>query len=221
MYRDTRILLMIIYNGLLAAILGIALGAARTAVAYDVTPAGERLSRYLDTLDVEHHWLPGERISWRSGDPSPKGGTSSTHCSAFVAAACAGANVYILRPPEHKQTLLANAQYEWLADKGRDQGWQRVASAAEAQQRANRGELVVATYRNADVKKPGHIVLIRPSRKSSATIATEGPDIIQAGGHNHNRAALVDGFRSHASAWRNGEIAYYAHAVENGAIAAP
>jgi hypothetical protein len=215
MYRGTRIAKALVYASLLVLLAS----STRWAAAHDVTPTGERLSHYLDGLDVEHHWLPGERISWRSGDPSPKGGTSSTHCSAFVAAACAGANVYILRPPEHKQTLLANAQYEWLADKGREQGWQRVASATEAQQRANRGELVVATYRNPDAKKPGHIVIVRPSRKSSATIAAEGPDIIQAGGHNRNRAPLVDGFRSHPSAWRNGEIAYYAHMVEDGAIA--
>jgi hypothetical protein len=217
MYRDTRIMKWLVYASLLALLAS----SAKSAVAYDVTPAGERLSRYLDGLDVEHHWLPGEGISWRSGEPSPKGGTSSTHCSAFVAAACAGANVYILRPPEHKQTLLANAQYEWLAEKGREQGWQRVASAAEAQQRANRGELVVATYHNPDAKKPGHIALVRPSRKPTAALAAEGPDIIQAGGHNHNRAALVEGFHSHPTAWRNGEVAFYAHTVEEGAIVAP
>ena len=186
----------------------------RQANAYDISPAGARLAAYYDSLDVEHHWLPGEKISWRSGDPSPKGGNGATHCSAFVASACAGLDVYILRPPEHKQTHLANAQFEWLAAAGKEKGWRPVATPAEAQQRANRGELVVAAYRNPDDTKPGHIALVRPSLKSNSAIASEGPDVIQAGGHNRNRVALKSGFGNHPGAWQNHEVRFYAHPTE-------
>ncbi len=189
------------------------IGLANRATASGISPAGEKLAAYYDSLDVEHHWLPGEKINWRTGDPSPKGGTSSTHCSAFVASACAGKDVYILRPPDHKQTLLANAQYDWLAGEGSKKGWRRIATAGEAQQAANRGELVVATYINHDTTKPGHIALVRPSTKSSAAIAAEGPDIVQAGGHNHNKVALIHGFANHKGAWENHEILFYAHAL--------
>ncbi len=188
----------------------------RQATAFDISPSGTQLAAYYDSLDVEHHWLPGQRISWRSGDPSTQGGTSSTHCSAFVAAACAGLDVYILRPPQHKQTLLANAQHDWLAEAGRDQGWRRVATAVAAQRAANRGELVVATYGNPDPKKPGHIALVRPSRKGTTAIDGEGPDVIQAGAHNRNRVALSHGFGNHKGAWQNGEVLFYAHDAKLG-----
>ena len=40
----------------------------------------------------------------------------------------------------------------------------------------------------------GHIALIRPSTKSAAQVAKEGPQITQAGGHNYNSAPLNKGF---------------------------
>ena len=74
-------------------------------------------------------------------------------------------------------------------------------------------ELVVAVYRNHHPKKSGHIAIIRPGAKTAAQIAEEGPDVIQAGGTNFNRASLKRGFANHPQAFARGEIRFYAHAL--------
>src|SRR5437763_13768976 len=73
---------------------------------------GKRLTAALDAMDVEHKWLAREYVKWETGEALDKAvtdGKPHTHCSAFVAAACKKLGVYILRPPEHKATQLANA----------------------------------------------------------------------------------------------------------------
>jgi len=161
------------------------------------TPAGRRLARVLDGMDVEHHWLPGIRVSWRSGQPTQPRRHAATHCSAFAAAACDRLGVYILRPPTHSQILLANAQQRWLQTRGRADGWWPVSTWQEAQQLANQGEVVVASYRNPNPQRPGHIALVRPSGRSAGSIATDGPEVIWAGRHNRNSGTLLEGFGHH------------------------
>ena len=80
-----------------------------------------------------------------------------TCCSAFVAAFCMTKEIYILRPPEHSATGLANAQFDWLIKEGKEKGWKAVKSAEEAQKLANEGRIVVASLREADDTKHGHI----------------------------------------------------------------
>ena len=138
-----------------------------------ISQQGKKLAELLDDMHVEKLWLPGQRVAWESGKPLEKQPTDDkphTHCSAFVAAVGKKLDVYILRPPEHSSTMLANAQYDWLPDKGKERGWQPVKSGIEAQQLANQGQLVVAVYKEADPKKHGHIALIRPSAKSLSLI---------------------------------------------------
>ena len=92
------------------------------AHAADIAPDGVRLARFLDHSGVEHRWPAGVHIAWETGVPDgkPESGTGKhTHCSAFVAAEAKQLGIYILRPPEHGQILLANAQYEWLESEGR------------------------------------------------------------------------------------------------------
>jgi len=137
-----------------------------------------------------------------------------THCSAFVAAAAKRVGIYILRPPEHKQILLANAQYDWLAQEGAAQGWQSLRDAVAAQRHANQGWLVVATYKNHHDDKPGHIAIVRPSDKDLAAIREEGPQITQAGGTNYRSVPLAVGFAGHPAAWGRQEVRFYAHAVD-------
>ncbi len=158
-------------------------------------------------------------VHWESGEPDGKAETSAgkhTHCSAFVAAAAKQLGIYILRPPEHKQILLANAQYDWLASQGAQQGWRPVHDEIEAQTLANRGDLVVAVYKNHHDDKPGHIAIVRPSDKSAAAIRSEGPEITQAGGTNYRDTNLRQGFAGHPAAWGQHEVRFYAHAVETG-----
>ena len=184
--------------------------------ATDVTPQASQIAAKIDALDVEGHWPAGLHVHWETGVPDGKPEVSvgkHTHCSAFVAAAAKSFGIYILRPPEHAQILLANAQYDWLANEGEKQGWRPIRTDAEAQTYANRGFLVVATYKNHHDDKPGHIAIVRPSNKSEAAIRNEGPQVTQAGGTNYKSTSLRQGFAGHPAAWDQHEVRYYAHAV--------
>jgi hypothetical protein len=182
-----------------------------------ITANGDTLAKRLDEMDVEHHWIAGEHVNWRTGDPDGKPVTGDglhTHCSAFVAAFCQRMGIYILRPPEHGQKFLANAQFDWLFDQGKENGWTEVKDAKEAQHLANQGLVVVATYKNHKDDKPGHIAVVRPDPKPDRLIRFEGPQVVQAGKNNHNSIPLKEGFKGHPSAWENQEVRYFSHAVE-------
>lgn len=185
-------------------------------MAVEITPAASRTIAVIDALDVERHWPAGLHVAWESGVPdgSPESGAGRhTHCSAFVASAAKQVGIYILRPPEHPQVLLANAQYDWLEREGARRGWQPLRSDQEAQDYANRGFLVVAAYRNHRDDKPGHVAIVRPSDKSPAEIRENGPQVTQAGGRNYRSTTLREGFAGHPAAWGQHEVRYYAHAV--------
>ncbi len=137
-----------------------------------------------------------------------------THCSAFVAAAAEKLGAYILRPPEHSQVLLANAQYEWLGDEGRAEGWRALPDGAAAQSAANAGDLVVAAYESHRSDKPGHIAIVKPAARSAAELAADGPLVIQAGTVNSSAVSLREGFAGHPAAWRDQEVVYYAHEID-------
>lgn len=193
-----------------------------------VTPAGRRLAQLLDGMHVESLWLAGYPIDWRTGEiTGPRKTTPGghTHCSAFAAAAADRMGVYLLRPPEHGQDWLANAQEEWLngkwqgrAIRARDAGWLRIGalyeqgSSERAIARANAGHLVVAVYfqpPDGDRQRAGHIAIVRPGDKPPGLVQAEGPDVTQAGGHNHRIASLREGFVSHKAGWRDGTIEYF------------
>lgn len=187
----------------------------------EITPEGKHLVAVLDSMHVEEHWNAGAIVNWRTGDPTgqplKEGDTGKhTHCSQFAAATCEKLGVYLLRPPEHSAVLLANAQYDWLPGEGKSKGWTPVADGGAAQDLANRGQVVVAVYKNGDPKKSGHIAIVRPGSKTPSQIAEEGPDVIQAGGSNFNSATLKRGFANHPEAFPKGEIKFYAHVVEAG-----
>jgi hypothetical protein len=192
-------------------------GAATAADDNAVTPQAQQIFREIDAMGVETKWIAGQHIYWESGLPTGVPETSPgkhTHCSAFVASAAKQLGVYILRPPEHGQKLLANAQNEWLAEEGAAHGWQKLADAKAAQAAANRGMLVVASYHNHHDDKPGHIVIVRPGTKTPEQIAAEGPDVIQAGALNATSISIKTAFAGHPAAWRDNEIEYYAHEVK-------
>lgn len=186
------------------------------AVALPVTaiaPAGQRLAAFYDSLDVEHHWLKGRHIDWRTGDPD-NGKTGGTHCSGFAAAACERLGIELLHPPEHGQKNLANTQYDWLAGRGVELGWRSVPSPVEAQERANAGQVVAVVFQNPNPRKSGHIALVRPSDKPLELIRAEGPQVIQAGGTNHASASVKVGFQRHRGAWVDANhfmVRFFAH----------
>jgi hypothetical protein len=182
-----------------------------------ITPQAQAMMQILDAMDVENKWIAGQHIYWETGFPTGVPETSPgkhTHCSAFVAAAAKTLGVYILRPPQHGQMLLANAQNEWLAAQGPENGWTRLADADAAQAAANRGQLVVASYHNHHDDRPGHIAIVRPGAKTVEQIAAQGPDAIQAGAINRTSISVKDAFAGHPAAWRDHEIVYYGHDVK-------
>ena len=189
----------------------------RATFAGAISPEGERLVQFLDSMHVEEHWIAGAIVEWRTGEPTGKpvkDDGKHTHCSQFAAAACDRLGIYILRPPGHSAVLLANAQFDWLpSDEGKAKGWSPVKDGSVAQELANRGSLVVAVYKNHDPKKSGHIAVIRPSTKSDDEIKAEGPQVTQAGGTNRNSAPLKKGFANHPDAFAKSEVCYFSHAV--------
>jgi hypothetical protein len=197
-------------------VLAAASGEAAHAETAAVTPEGQWLALQLDQTGVETKWIAGTHVNWETGEPDDELETlpgRHTHCSAFVASIAKKLGVYILRPPQHGQVLLANAQNEWLASQGASQGWRRVSGPLEAQNLANAGMLVVASYHNHRDDKPGHIAIVRPGNKSEQDIAAEGPSVIQAATVNSASISVRAGFAGHAHAWNDNEIDYYAHAI--------
>ncbi|MDR3669677.1 MAG: hypothetical protein P4L36_02475 [Holophaga sp.] len=176
---------------------------AASLFAGEVSPDGAKLAERFCAMDVEHHWLPGHRLAdWRTGDPSPRRG--STHCSAFLAAACERIGVDMLHPPEHGENYLATAQAEWLRQEGPRHGWSPVASPFLAQDLANRGQVVVVLYPSPDPARSGHAALVLACTKSEAQLDADGPQIIQAGAQNASSTTVREGFRHHRGAWVSG-----------------
>jgi hypothetical protein len=166
-------------------------------------------------MNVESLWLAHEHVNWETGEPDKgadyEGPGNHSHCSAFAAAAAKRLGVYLLRPPEHGQLLLANAQAEWLSSAAaRKSGWQSVADMREAQRLANQGNLVLVLFQNPSKHVPGHIAIVRPSEKSLKALREDGPRIIQAGNHNHASTNVRIGFQNHPGAWPDG-VLYYVH----------
>ena len=180
-----------------------------------ITSNGRKLIQILDSSHVEELWLKGYRVDWETGQPlavskNPK----STHCSAFAASIAKKMGIYLLRPPEHKSTLLANAQYDWIQTSSAEkEGWTKVNDGLTAQNEANKGNLVITIFKNPDETRPGHISIIRPAVKSIKLITKEGPQTTQAGGTNAFSIPLKHGFGNHPGAWPDGVI-FYEHTID-------
>jgi hypothetical protein len=182
-----------------------------------VSVAAQRLLGVLDASNVESLWLAHEHVNWETGEPDKdadyEGPGKATHCSAFAAAIGKRVGVYMLRPPEHGQILLANAQAGWFhSPAGQQNGWREVRNAKEAQTLANTGNLVTIVYENPDAHKPGHIAIVRPAARSERLLEENGPEITQAGEKNYMKTSTKVGFEHHPGAWPDG-VRYYEHAL--------
>ena len=170
-----------------------------------ISEDGQQLQSFYRDQNVENLWLAYQHVDWKTGQPDdPNNTKAKTHCSAFVASACYQAGIYILRPPEHKQALLANAQADWLAsENGKNEGWRKIDSniLEMAQILANDGYIVVASYKNNDTTKPGHIALVFPALVVSDSVTENGPKTIQAGKINATDIYLKQGFQKHLTNW--------------------
>ena len=188
---------------------------AQEALTDSITANGRKLLKLLDSSRVEELWQKGYRVEWETGQTvAVSSNPSSTHCSAFAASFSKKVGVYLLRPPEHKQSLLANAQYEWLqTNSSANEGWVKVNSGLEAQNLANKGYLVVAAFKNPDEKRPGHISVIRPAVKTWRQIEKEGAQTTQSGNTNAYSISLKRGFSNHPGAFPDGVI-FYEHPID-------
>ncbi len=177
----------------------------------------EELWKRLEAMEVDKLWLPGAIVDWKTGLPTGQpikdAKSKHTHCSQFVAAVADRLAIPLLRPPEHGVVGLANAQFDWLAsDAGKKAGWVALPDGAAAQAAANDGRLVLASLKNPDATRPGHIAVVRPGAKDAGLLAQEGPDVMQAGGTNALRVSLRNGFGNHKKEYD--QIAFHAHVVE-------
>lgn len=188
---------------------------AQEALTDSITANGRKLLKLLDSSRVEELWQKGYRVDWETGQTvAVSSNPSSTHCSAFAAAFSKKVGIYLLRPPEHKQSLLANAQYDWLqTNSAANEGWVKVNSSLEAQNLANKGFLVVAAFKNPDEKRPGHISVIRPAVKTLRQIEKEGAQTTQSGNTNAYSISLRRGFSNHPGAFPDGVI-FYEHPID-------
>ena len=171
-----------------------------------VDSAGIKLRQFYLNENVEHLWLAGIHVNWETGEPDKPDATKNikSHCSSFVASVCKQKHIYILRPPEHKTTLLANAQYDWLfTQDATDKGWKQIKDSVykSAQILANKGYVVIAVCKNPNPKKSGHIAFVMPFVKKDEDLSKEGPTLIQAGMTNSNFISLKEGFKHHIVDW--------------------
>jgi hypothetical protein len=164
-------------------------------------------------MDVEHHWLAGKAIDWRTGNP--KNGPPPyppTHSGAFVAAVCARARLPMLTGSA-AQNLIPNRQQDWLLNEGAGRGW-TVVNAVRAQRLANQGWVVIASWKNPappanSRTASGHGAIVRPDARATADISGRGPRITQAGQRNFRNTDVQTGFPR--SAWEGKQIVYVAH----------
>lgn len=83
----------------------------------------------------------------------------------------------------------------------------------QAQKLANEGYFVIAAYKTRNPEKPGHIVVVRPSKQNDERLREEGPQVIQASKQNFSSTSVREGFRYHPGAFERNEILYFAHAI--------
>ena len=186
-----------------------------------ITTEGQRLIQILDASGVDHLWIKGYHVNWQTGEslkPYPSDPNKHTHCSAFAPAIAERVGVHLLNPTEkaesRKKGSLADYQYDWLrGEHGAKNGWKPVANAFDAENEANKGNLVVVVYKSEDFSNPGHIAIVRPAVKTLKEIEKEGTQVTQAGGTNSYNINLKDGFWHHPLAWPDGVI-FYEHPID-------
>jgi hypothetical protein len=187
-----------------------------------ISEGGERLRVFLDGTHVETRWIANHHVIWQTGQrngPAEGDPAHHTHCSAYVAAVALYLDIYLLRPPNHQQLRLANAQVSWLGGGANDSGptaeeadWAPLGMSGDdgvldsAITAANAGKLVVAGYFQPPTQQPdgteiqlaGHIVVVRPQESFPSD---EGPQVVTAGVQNFKSASMKFAFGDHPLAW--------------------
>jgi len=189
-----------------------------------VTPLGQQLAGYLDSFQVQH-WWPTIPVNWQTGSqntptpPAPNTTLTGTHCSDFTTAAAWPLGIYILRPPIYPGGWNDMANYQDLWFKTNSQtpyGWLTISNSSTngiiAQDLANQGYLVIASYLNPDINDSGHTAVVHPYSNTVANIMAVGPEECQAGTYNYNLTNIATGFNEHPDAFPS-NINYFYHPV--------
>jgi len=139
-----------------------------------LTGNGLALCQLINGLNPAGNWPKGVHVNALSGMQDRATDTvqvsTETHCSSFVAAVAYNQGIYLLRPPQHKQSLLASDQFTWMWNQSVTNpapiparpaaggpatprpGWTNLGNGdqamLDAQAYANRGFTVFASYRN-------------------------------------------------------------------------
>ena len=161
-----------------------------------ISAQGAILAQRLDGMDVENHWLPGQDVSWRTGNPVNDDPGPSSNGSQFVAAVCARLKVVMAEPASNN--LYPDSQYNWLVNEGTGSGWVALGGDVEAQLLANQGWVVVAAWKSStpasDRSMAGQTAVVHPNGAPVEAVADRGPAITVAGPQNHSNIALKDAF---------------------------
>ena len=178
-----------------------------------MSKAGHALAAALDGMDVEHHWLAGQRVDWKTGNPLDDDGRGTTsNGGAFVAAVCARFKVPM--PAPEASNFLTSNQFEWLLIDGKPKGWVALG-AVEAQLLANQGWIVIAAWKNpaatGERRTSGTMAIVRPDSRPVGEIATNGPSVTLASDQNRKNVAFNQAFPSSAWSNRDQEVVFFAH----------
>ena len=180
-----------------------------------ISESGQKLIQLLDASGVESLWTKGYHVNWQTGEslkPYTSNLNKHTHCSAFAPAFAQKVGIHLLNPTDKagEKGSLADYQYDWLkSEEGAKEGWRPF----EAENEANKGNLVLVVYKSDDYAHPGHIAVVRPAVKTRKKIEKEGTQVTQAGGTNAYNITLRDGFSHHPLAWPDGVI-FYEHPID-------
>ncbi len=180
----------------------------------NIDTSGIKLQQFYKKLNVENLWQKGVHVNWETGEADNPDATKNikTHCSSFAAAACKWLNIYLLHPPEHNPSLLANAQYNWLSTpEAANDGWKKLPNNdyKMIQEKANNGFVVIAVWKNPSPHLSGHIALIMPQNIDVERLSEKTIKIIQAGRINSSNISLAEGFEKHIISWQNSSIVFY------------
>jgi hypothetical protein len=159
---------------------------------------------FYDSFNVEKMWKKNSYIDWMTGLSTTEqnfNNSYKTHCSSFVASVASHLNIPFLFPSNDIGTEgLANKQYDWLEEHGKNNFWFRAETSYDAHILANHGYFVVAVYKNINDINNGHIVIIRPHKSDKKIIERNGPKVCQAGNINSSSIdalSILDNFNEY------------------------
>jgi hypothetical protein len=130
-----------------------------------------------------------------------------TYCNQFVIRACSDLGVAL---PNTSANGLADY---FVSPNGRAAGWTEVTSA-DAQRLANRGWVVVSSWKNTTVPDAsgtyhGHMQMVRASgTRDVAVVLVRGPEAAQAGVLTKRVTDATEGYGT--AAWRNKPVRFFA-----------